>query len=46
MLGILQQNKKLSSHTLMKDPNFESKNWEKRTKKCQNLEGFPNLKIR
>ena len=29
MLGILQQNKELSSHNFIKDPNSESKNWKK-----------------
>ena len=46
ILGILQQNKELSSIHFIKDPNFESKNWIIKTKKCENLKVFSNFNIR
>ena len=36
MLGILQQIKELHSRTLIKDPNFEFKNWKKKIKLNKN----------
>ena len=43
MLGILQQTKEFSSHTLILSPKIEKK--KNKTKKYQNLEVFPNFNI-
>ena len=45
MLGILQQNKELSSHTPHQRPIFWVQKNEKNPKKCQDMEVFLNFNI-